>query len=128
MHASTADLEAILGRDLEGSEAVRAVTMLEVATRAIDAYLDGRTVDPEVLRTVCQLATRRLLERPDGVTQEQLGDFLTSYTADGILSADDRLMLDQAGAAGVRRRTYGSPRLSHGTTYLTNADRAAANP
>ena len=121
MHASPADLEAILGRDLDGSEAVRAVTMLEVATRAIDAYLDGRVVDPGVARTVCQLAARRLLERPDGVSQEQLGDFLTSYTTAGILSDDDRLMLDQAGAAGVRRRTHGSPRISHGTTDLYDA-------
>lgn len=118
MYASTADLEAIIGRDLDGSEAVRGVTMLEVASRGIDAYLDGRTVDPEVARTVCQLSARRLLERPDGVTQEQLGDFLTSYTDVGILSDDDRLMLDQAGPAGVRRRTYGSPRISHGTTDL----------
>ena len=127
MYASTGDLEAILGRDLEGSEAVRAVTMLEIATRAIDAYLDGRTVDAEVARTVCQLAARRLLERPDGVSQEQLGDFLTSYTAAGILSDDDRAMLDQAGPGGVRRRTYGSPRLTHGTTY-THTDDPASIP
>ena len=119
-YASAADLEAILGRTLAELEVTRAVTMLEISSRAIDAHTNGRTVDPDVLRTVCQLSTRRLFERPDGVSQETLGDWSTSYAPAGILNDDERAMLDQAGTAGTRRVTYGSPRTSSGTWHITD--------
>ncbi len=120
-YASQGDLEALLGRTLAGIDAIKAHTMLDIISTAIDGYLDGRTADEAVTRSVCQLATRRLFERPDGVSQEQLGDWLTSYVPTSLLNDDERAMLDQAGASGTRRRTYGSPRIPSGT-WVTNSN------
>lgn len=112
-YAAAADLANLLGRDIVTAEEVaKAHTVLAIVDTLIDAHLDGRAAAAEVTKTVATLAGRRLFTLPDGVSQEMLGDWQSSYTSTQLLSDDERALLDYAGTGGVRRRRTASPKLS----------------
>ena len=106
-HATTANLATLLGRTLTTAEEGKAGVYLDVATFAIDDHLNGRAADATLLQHVATLAARRLLELPDGVRQEVLGDWQASYAPAEYLSADERRLLDSGAGGNTRlaRRT-----------------------
>ena len=110
-HATTSDFADLLGRTLSAAEEVQATIYLDVVAFAIDDHLNGRTADTTLLKHVNTLGARRLLELPDGVRQEVLGDWQASYAPAGYLSADERRLLDSGAGGNTRRRRTASPLL-----------------
>ena len=109
-YAAQADLSNLLGRDITTAEEVaKADTVLTIVDTLIDAHLNGRTASAAVTKTVATLAARRLFVLPDGVRQEMLGDWQSSYGPTTLLSDDERHLLDYAGTDGVKRRRTASP-------------------
>lgn len=109
-YAATADLVALLGRDITAEEVDKADKCLELVDVAIDAHLDGRTSTVAATNAVATLAARRLFLNPDGVRNEVLGDWQTAYAPNELLSADERRLLDNT-ATGRGRARAGSPRI-----------------
>ena len=95
-HATTAELASFLGRSLEAAEEGKATVVLDVVSEAIDGYVGARTVASSTKKNVALLSGRRLFELPAGVRQEILGDWQASYAAEGLLSDDERTLLDRA--------------------------------
>jgi hypothetical protein len=132
--ASLDDLEQRLG---PAADAARAVAALEDASALIRAeagqtwvtegVLDEDT--PAILAVVCLAVARRVIENPNGVASETLGDASVSYenaSGDVYLTAGEKRLVRRAagvsGAMGSIDLEIGTPGWSGEVIYVAGQD------
>lgn len=101
-YATTADLEARLGKTFSATEMIRAEAALEDASALIRSVArpitwlvnDEPTNVPDIVKTVTLAAARRSMNNPMGVTQASTGDASVSYSGERSTSGG-------GGAGGV---------------------------
>lgn len=100
------EFTARLGRELDATETVRAISALEDASRLVlDVGDSGWTADdvPDVVATVIMQVARRAFENPDGATQKSVGDLSVSYGSTQNAAAVGALRLSREERRTVRR-------------------------
>lgn len=126
--ASLDQLRTRIPGGIEADDEERAQAALDDASALIraEAHQTWDTEIPDVAVTVCLAAARRAMVNPDGVTEEALDGFSTTYrndSADVYLTQNERRLVNQAsGRTGVGVLPTTRATASPDVPYLLDCD------
>jgi hypothetical protein len=93
MYATSADIAALVGRELSSDEETRAEACISLASLAADAVVPGVDQDdvPAAVTAVVLSAALRRYLNPGGATQEGVGGYNASHPNAGQLLTDSEI-------------------------------------
>jgi hypothetical protein len=102
-YATTDDIAALIGRDLDEGEETRAEAVISLVSLAADAVVPNIDPDavPAAVRAVVTSAALRRWLNPAGVMQEGVGGYNASHPQAGMLLTDAELSVLRRARTGL---------------------------